>query len=242
MNAKIKTFTLSCFLLFTAGNTFSQEVKPCIYSIDSVPAYKIINFEMCKAIDSVIFYAKECVYFSVLNNPYYINVWIGDTSWFSVTALPYSCTNLMRWDSRTKEEGYCNYKGHDVFICSFVPNYLNHFFESTGEKNNIYYHNSENLMDHVFIAYENVEIHFGYIDNKITVADDDISLCRDHQVHFFYMVKVGETWEGIAKKIGCSVEVLTNGFRDVDKPIPGYLIEVAYQFDDGKLIEVVRFQ
>jgi hypothetical protein len=241
---KIKALLLSCFLFFIAETIFSQEVKPKMYSIDSIPEYKVINPEMCKAIDTVLFFTKDCAYYSALNNLFLLRICIYGTFRFSIESLPYSCSliNLLRSDSRIEEEGFCNYKGCLVFITSFIPNYINHFFESTGTKSNLYYHNSENLEDHVFRAYQNVTIFFHDKNGKFAFdSKEDLSLCRKNYC-FSYVVQAEDTWQDIATKCGCSIEDLTEGYKDAEKPIAGNFILINYYFNEGKLVKAKRWQ
>jgi hypothetical protein len=242
---KIKALVLSCFLFFIIENIFSQEVKPKMHTIDSIPEYKIINPDMRKAIHSVLSYTKDCAYYSVLNKPYLI--WISiNTSWLSVESIPYSSTNINLYRSvpGIVEEGFCNYKGHIVFIRSSVPNYINRFFKSTGKKRNLYYHNSENLVDHMYRAYRGVTLFFDYKNGKIVCdCEDEPTPCID-QYFFYYVVQAEDTWQDIANKSGCSIENLTAGWKDAEKPIEGSLIIVHYYFDeeDSKWIKISRDQ
>jgi len=236
---------LSVFLVFITENISSQTAKPSIHSIDSLLEYKVINPEMGKAIDNLLLDMKDCFYYSVLNNPFLITVRIYDTSWFSVISIPYSTTliNYRRLDPRVIEEGFCNYKGYTVLISSLVPNYMNHFFESTNKKSNLYYENSENIADHIFPWHESVELIFDYINNKIVLEGEkeDFFRCKNTP-YFCYIVQQGDTWQDIATKCGCPIEKLTDGSGDAEIPIPGYLVVVEYLFKNGKLANTVRVQ
>jgi len=242
MNTKIKVLISSCFLLFIIENIFSQEVKSNRCSIDSILEYKVINPEICKAIDTVLFYTKDCIYYSVLNKPFLIWIWIYDTSRFSVSSIPYSCTliNFFGGIPETVKAGFSNYKGHVVLIQSFLPNYVDYFFKSTDRKSNFYYENSENILDHIFSASEHVEIFFDYKNGKLVMDEYDISLCRNNY-SFHYMVQQGDTWQDIADKCGCPIKDLTKGYKDAN-PIPGYLLIVNYLFEGGKLVGIDRIQ
>ena len=244
MNTKLKTLLLSCFLALIVGNAISQEIKRNIPSIDSISEYKVINPEMCKAIDTLFFYVKDCDYFSALNKPYLIWICIYNTSMFSVNAIPYSCTliNWFRADSRTEEEGICSYKNHPIFIQSFVPNYINRLFEPIDKKSNLYYDNSWNILDHIYGVSEGISITFDYKDNKVEMEDElDISLCGNHY-YFYYMVQQGDTWSDIAKECGCSEDDLRKEYPEMKTPIFGYLIMVQYIFENKELVGVQRVQ
>lgn len=238
----MKTLILSSLIFLITGHVLSQETKINNYSIDSLKEYRIKSIEMSKIIDTVIFYTQNCGYYSALNKPYLIYICIYDSTLISTTTIPYNCTkiNLWRADSRTKEEGFCIYRERVVFVTSFISGYIANFFEPTGKEENIYYHNSKNILDHTYSS-EGIEIVYNFDGSSFIRFDDDFSLCRP-RYYFQYMIQSEDTWSAIANECGCSVETLTENFPDKEKPIPGYLIIVEYGFNDGKLIGIARVQ
>lgn len=236
-----KTVSFICLLLLLANVSFSQKKTQAEYSIDSICEYKLLNSNIKDPIDFVISQTENCPYYSVLHKPYLIWICIYDTSLISVNSIPYNNTEISnrRSDGRKREDGICHYNGHFIFIQSFISNSICRFFQKTGGEKTLRYHNSENILDHIHSASENVEIFYTVKDGEFIHQEDDISLCRN-DYSFYYMIQQGDSWLDMAEKCGCPAEDLAKEYPEMEIPMAGYLIMVRYLFENGKLMGVAK--
>ena len=237
----IKLIVCSFFLIFFKSNIMAQKINS--ESI-MIPEYEIIESQIFKALDSVIFYTKNCTYFT-LDKPYHFWINILDEKRLKIESMAYnvSIMNFLLYDPNVRSNGFFYYKDKLVIVNDYTDK-PSLFFRNTGKVDTLNYPNSENIMDHLLFGHESVAIYFDYQNGTFFTNEDYIEPCNYSRNYFYYVVKPFDTIEGIAKKCSCSVETLNNVYG-LNETIPlkeGYLIIVEYHFENGEFIGATRLQ
>lgn len=234
-------YYLTIILIFFKTNLlFSQNFRKIDYSNDYLIEYTINNIEMKKAIDSLISETKSCTYYKL--HPYLISICIYDSSKFNINSVPYSTTVIhnRRIDPRTKEEGICIYNNQTIFIESYEINQIKFFFETKNKKKKFCYKNSENLLDQLPFATLTFSNTYQIDSGKLVLTDSDREYSTGYIFEYCYIIKKGDTWIDISKKIKCNVEDLKKEFAEMNTPLVGYILMVVYKFENGKLTGISR--
>ncbi len=240
---KFQIIIITGVLFFLAGRTITAQNQE--YLLDTLPELEVIDPQIYRALDTVLFYTKDCI-FSILNRPYHFWIdfwWDRDNKQKIVAriqATPYygSLLNTFRRETNKARRGFFYYKDYLVIVDdrsaynkeAIYPL----FFKKTDSTQVLYYSPSPDNPDRQKGG-EFATIYYQYRNGNLEEEERDI--CRDYP-HYFYQIKENDTWESIANKLKCTVEELQNiqgVYEEKLPPVGTNILFRYYRIDDGKM-------
>lgn len=206
------------------------------WASNSYNKYEVANVELAQAIDSVMERANKMEYFSVLDNPYMIRIFIQDTL-ITIRAMPYSITLITNGIQNIDDNriGAGMYKDK-FFLVTDMSRFdkINQFFRKVNGKQSCPLHPSPNLIDQNLIFYHHILEWYDVKNNHLFLNEDDGIEASD-KCFFIYECKWYDNWRSIARKSHCPVIMLKNEYKQLKRPIKGYLFHFQYIIKNNKL-------
>lgn len=226
---------LLVLLLYITSNLLQAQVN------NKFNQCQIVNSELAIAIKNVIDSSLKCPYFSVLRNPFLVNVVFYDNDFIGVSVLPYSITRLSNSILFSKGKTFGAGMIGDIYFyvtnCTSSDSILCRFLKRN--KTTIRFPNivSHNIRDQHVIFVQHVTIYYNINGEKLEHDSEDMELCNNF-CGFSYLVTKKDTWKTIAKKSHCPIQILKDAYPNMRKPIEGYLIDFQYLFDEKGLKDI----
>jgi len=198
--------------------------------LDSLPLFEVTDPQIYRALDTVLFHAKECI-FSIVDKPchFWVDIFGKTKIRFQVSPYHGGRMDFYRRNTPKTRKGFFYYKDYLVLV-------KDHSGWSQKAIYPLFFNRTDSIQALYFVLYsgypstrggETATIYYEYKNGILEEESRDI--CWEYP---YYVYKIGEsdTWKSIAEKLRTTVEELQSSQEVYGKELPSAGTSIRFMY------------